>query len=129
MFNLSIKIVLICLCLACLGRADANPPIFANTPEDAFALSEDLNIDLLLVFGASWCVACVNLKNDLNSNLDVIEDTIVCYVDYDKRTDMAKEYMVKTLPSYFLYRKRTEKKRGSGYQGLAKFRKWLDNGN
>lgn len=120
-----VRLILIAI-LLCMGTSSyAKPPIFVDSPEDAFALSEDINIDVLLVFTASWCPSCVVMKNDIDSNLDVVENTIVCYVDHDKRSDMVKEYKVKILPTYFLYRKKLERKRESGYKNISKFKEWI----
>lgn len=105
----------------------SKPPAFTNTPEDAFALSEGIGSDVLLVFTASWCQACIIMKNDLNNNLDVLEDMIVCYVDHDDRKDMVQQHRVRVLPTYFVYRNKKELKRATGYKGLSKFKEWLHN--
>lgn len=109
------------------SQAYSKPPAFTNTPEDAFVLSEGIGSDVLLIFTASWCRSCVVMKNDLHNNLDIIEDMIICYVDHDDRTDMVKEYNVKVLPTYFIYRNKKEIKRAIGYRGLNKFKEWLSN--
>lgn len=122
-----IRFILITIFLLTTQSSYAKPPIFVDNPEDAFALSEDINIDVLLVFTASWCPSCVVMKNDINANLEIVEDTIVCYVDHDKRMDMVKEYKVRILPTYFLYRKRIERKKEVGYKNISKFRDWIKN--
>lgn len=127
MYKQTIFYICLFCSLLCSSIGYSKPPIFISAPEDAFALSEDLDIDVLLIFTASWCQACVTMKNDLHNNLSVLDDTIVCYVDHDAKIEMVREYKVKTLPSYFLYRKKIEKRRGFGYQNLSKFKKWLEN--
>jgi thioredoxin 1 len=124
------KLLLITVTIALMfggSQAYCKPPAFVDTPEDAFALSEGLDLDVLLIFTASWCQSCVVMKNDLNNNLSVIDDMIVCYVDHDNRQDMVKEYQVRVLPTYFVYRKKKELKKAIGYKGLSKFKTWLNN--
>ena len=80
------------------------PPIFTKAPDEAFALSEDMKLDVLLVFTASWCASCQVMKNDIHTNLDNFQNTIICYVDYDEYKSMAIQYKVKVLPDYRIYR-------------------------
>lgn len=122
-----LKIILIAILVYVGGTAYSKPPIFIDSPEDAFALSEDINVDVLLVFTASWCPSCLVMKNDINTNLDIVENTIVCYIDHDKRPDMVKEYKVRILPTYFLYKKKLERKREVGYKNISKFKEWIRN--
>lgn len=103
----------------------ADSPIFVDSPEDAFALSEHTKIDVLLIFTAKWCGACQTLKTDLVNNTSMIEDKIVCYVDYDKRPDMVKEYSVRIIPDSFIYSKMKEIKRKTGYTSKKEYEKWI----
>ena len=105
----------------------AAPPIFLNNPNDAFALAEDLKIDIFLLFTADWCASCNILKNDIHSNLDSFENIIFCYVDYDKYKDMAKQYDVKILPDYRIYRNKVEIKKKIGYKSKNELFEWINN--
>jgi thiol-disulfide isomerase/thioredoxin len=127
MLNYPVKVLTLLVALLVSSQAYSKPPIFVDKAEDAFALSEDIKVDVLLVYTATWCGSCIVMKNDLHNNLDLIENTIVCYVDYDDNLNMAKQYGVKTLPTYFLYVDKKEKKRGVGYRGIKKFKEWLKN--
>lgn len=127
MFKNMVITAIALLLLFCSSQAYSKPPAFTDTPEDAFALSEGIGVDVLLIFTASWCQSCVVMKNDLHNNLDLIEDMIVCYVDHDDRNDMVREYEVRVLPTYFVYRNKKELKRAAGYKGLSKFKEWLNN--
>lgn len=128
MFKKNIVIIgTIFLLLFYSSQVYSNPTVFTDTPEDAFILSEVIGTDVLLIFTASWCRSCVVMKNDLHNNLDIIEDMIICYVDHEHRTDMVKEYDIKVLPTYFIYRNKKEIKRATGYKGLNKFKEWLSN--
>lgn len=103
----------------------AAPPIFLNNPNDAFALSEDLKIDVFLLFTADWCPSCNVLKNDIHSNLDSFENIIFCYVDYDKYKEMATQYQVKILPDYRIYKDKIEIKRKIGYNNKTELLQWI----
>jgi thioredoxin 1 len=105
----------------------AAPAIFVDSPEDAFALAEDTKKDLLIIFGADYCVYCNILKNDINTNLNIVEDKIVCFVDFDQNKDIVKEYRVRIIPDYMLYRNNIEIKRKTGYKNKEKFQEWLLN--
>jgi thiol-disulfide isomerase/thioredoxin len=111
-------IIILSLLLLFNSRAIlATPPIFVDNAEDAFMLSADTHTDLLLIFGASWCAPCKSMKQDISDNLDIVNDMIVCYVDIDKRDDLKKEYRVKVIPDYMIYRDNTEIKRRVSYNG------------
>ena len=101
--------------------------MFTETPEDAFVLSQETGQDVLLIFTASWCDACNAMHNDLNNNLDLLQNKIISYVDYDKRSDMVKEYKVRLIPDYMVYRNSLEIKRKVGYNSFIVFKKWLEN--
>jgi len=111
------------LCYA--DTAICKPPIFLDGPEDAIILAEDLKIDLLLVFSADWCVACDKLKNDIHQDLSMLENTVVCYIDIEKRPDFAKEFGVKRIPDCVVYRSKKEIKRRVGYKNKAEFIQWF----
>lgn len=105
----------------------AAPAIFVDSPEDAFALAEDTKKDLVIIFGADWCVYCNIMKKDINTDLNIVEDKIVCFIDFDQRKDMVKEYKVRVIPDYMLYRESIEIKRKAGYKNKEKFQEWLLN--
>lgn len=69
--------------------------------DTALDLSKHNNKKILLIFSASWCQFCENLKNDLSS-LDNIDDKIICIVDIEQDKKMARKFKIKTLPSSFL---------------------------
>ena len=104
-----------------------NEPVDLAPISDAFALAADTKKDLLIIFGANWCVYCNILKNDIKTNLNIVEDKIVCFVDFDQNKDMVKEYRVRTIPDYMLYRDSIEIKRKVGYKNKEKFQEWLLN--
>lgn len=101
------------------------PPIFTDTPEDALILSKEIQVDTLLIFSADWCGACDKMKKDLNDDMSVLDDLIVCYIDFDKRPDLVKEFQVKLIPDYMIYSDNKEIKRKRGYKSKEEFKKWL----
>lgn len=103
----------------------AAPPVYVEDINDALALSESTETDLLVVFGADWCGHCVSLKKDIAKNESVVDDHIVCYVNVDKNKDLAKEYRVRGMPDCMILRKKIEIKRKVGYESLKKFREWI----
>jgi thioredoxin 1 len=103
----------------------ATPPVFTNSPEDAFTLAQEIKLDILLVFGAKWCPACLVMKNDIHKDLSLVESLIVCYIDFNDRPDMVKEYKVRQLPDYMIYKNNVEVKRITGYDSKEKFKEWI----
>lgn len=104
----------------------AAPPIFVKAPDEAFALSEDLKLDVFLVFTAQWCASCQVMKNDIHSNLDDFQNTIICYVDYDLYKNMAVQYGVKILPDYRIYRNKIEIRQKIGYNNKTELIDWFN---
>lgn len=113
---------LICLCfvfIALCNTTNAEMPVFADSLEDAVALSESSKKDILVIFGAEWCGYCTRTKKDIDNNLSKFQDTIIVYVDIDKREDLKREYMVKSIPDYMLLQKCIETKRKVGYMKIS----------
>lgn len=67
----------------------------------ALNLSKETKQEVLLIFSASWCQYCQNLKNDL-SELNNLDNKIICIVDTDDEKKLSKKFKVKTLPSSFI---------------------------
>jgi len=107
----------------CYGISDDY--IITTKLVDAVALSEELNKDLLVIFTASWCDYCNQMKNDLESCQE-LQSMIVCYVNIDKYPELKKEYRVTTIPDYFILKKKIEIKRQKGYRDKKEFIKWLN---
>ncbi len=101
----------------------ANPPVFKTDYKDAIAVSEALDQDLILVFTASWCGPCKNLKRDLTKYSDLFKDTTICIIDIDKDRKLAGKYGVNKVPYSIFYSKGKEIKRVTGYSNMDKYRK------
>ena len=115
--------------LACVigGTAYAKPPVFMNNYESAKKVSNDLGMDILLVFSADWCKYCNMLKKDLSSSVskDELQDIIICTIDVDNNPKMKREYSVSSIPDSLFLSKNKIKSRRKGYNDLGKYLKWL----
>lgn len=115
--------------LACVigGTAYAKPPVFMNNYESAKRVSNDLGMDILLVFSADWCKYCKMLKKDLSSSVskDELQDLIICTIDVDKNPKMKREYRVSSIPDSVFLSKNKIKSRRKGYNDLGNYLKWL----
>lgn len=101
------------------------PPIFSNSLEDAVALSESSNKDILVLFSADWCGFCDKAKADINKNTDQLSNLIIVYVDIDKREDLKVEYSVGGIPDYMLLKKMVEAKRKVGYMKFSRLKDFI----
>ena len=119
-------LILIILFISYSNNSIAKPPIFAQDINDAMLLSKDLDLDVLLVFTAEWCGTCRVMKNDINNDLMLVEDKIICYINYDNNPDLVKEFKVKTIPDYMIYKNSIETKRNVGYKSKESFSNWLN---
>ena len=104
----------------------AAPPVFVKTAQEAFILSEEIKVDVYLVFTANWCPSCNVMKNDIHNNLEQFQNVIICYVDYDLNKEMVKQYDVKVLPDSRIYRNKVEIKQKTGYSSLLDLVDWFN---
>lgn len=118
------KLALI-LCLS-TGVIYAEDGVFIDDPERAFVFAKDHKKDVLLVFTADWCKYCKIMQDDIRGDLKVVDDMVVCYVDFDSRKDLVENYKVGTIPDSMVYEAgQVELGRRLGYTGLDSFRAWL----
>lgn len=103
----------------------ANEPIFVDSPEDAFALAQETKQEVLLIFTADWCHYCKVLKGHITDDPSMVSKLIVCFVDYDYRSDLVKEFNVKIIPDSFLYKDKIERKRKTGFKSKNDYIEWL----
>jgi|LakMenEpi03Aug12_release.lakeMendotaPanAssembly.Ray.scaffolds.fasta_scaffold402975_2 thioredoxin-related protein len=107
-----------------ISYAQDNPVIVYDLL-DAIAMSEESNKQILAIFTADWCKYCDIMRQDMVDNR-IGKGMIVAYIDIDKHPDVAKEYMVRTIPDYFIMKDRIEIKRQVGYNGYKKFIRWFN---
>ena len=117
------KILVAALCCILSINCYANPPIFKTDYKEAVKVSTALEQDLILIFTASWCGPCKNLKKDLTKYSDLFKDTTICIIDIDKDPQLAGKYGVNKVPYSIFYSKGKEIKRVTGYSSMDKYRK------
>ena len=117
------KILVAALCCILSINCYANPPIFKTDYKEAVKVSTALEQDLILIFTASWCGPCKNLKKDLTKYSDLFKDTTICIIDIDKDPKLAGKYGVNKVPYSIFYSKGEEIKRVTGYSSMDKYRK------
>ena len=117
------KILVAALCCILSINCYANPPIFKTDYKEAVKVSTALEQDLILIFTASWCGPCKNLKKDLTKYSDLFKDTTICIIDIDKDPKLAGKYGVNKVPYSIFYSKGKEIKRVTGYSSMDKYRK------
>jgi hypothetical protein len=66
------------------------------------------------------------MKKDIDQNIKDFDTYIICYVNTEKRSDLTKEYQVKTIPDYFVLKNNIESKRKVGYSNYHNFTDWLN---
>ena len=120
---------IIAFLMACMigGTALAKPPVFMTNYESAKKVSNDLGMDILLVFSADWCKYCKMLKRDLSASVseDELKNLIICTIDVDKNPKMKREYSVSSIPDSVFLSKNKVKSRRKGYNDLSSYLKWL----
>jgi thioredoxin 1 len=94
--------------------------------EDAVLIAQDTQQPILVVFTADWCKFCNIMKKDIDQNIKDFDTYIICYVNTEKRSDLTKEYQVKTIPDYFVLKNNIESKRKVGYSNYHNFTDWLN---
>lgn len=102
---LSLLLIMFCFTLYQNNKAycnDQSPHIQQNIGyvKDlnlALKLSKETNQKILLIFSASWCAACENLKYNLHK-LNNLDNKIICILDTEEEKKLTKKFKVKTLP-------------------------------
>lgn len=96
-----------------------NAVVPANFRVDSTRINEvNFKAPRFVVFTASWCGPCQNLKETLNhpSVKEYLNGFKVYEVDVDKNPEIAKEYGVKSIPAYFVIDGDKYKAKGEGYK-------------
>jgi thioredoxin-related protein len=103
----------------------AEDAVYSTNLLDCIALSESSDKDILVIFTAPWCKYCSIMKKDLEEDQGLLDNKIVCYIDFDNNPDLVKTYKVKTIPDYFILKNKVEIKRKVGYTSKNNFVKWF----
>lgn len=105
---------------------DTTITVIDDNCNEALRLSKLHKKSLVLIFGASWCPYCKDLKKDIQS-IKSFEKTIVCLLDVEKNEKLVNKYGIKGLPTSIIINHDKEKSRKSGYK-KHDYETWL-NGN
>lgn len=81
--------------------------------------------DDLVVFSASWCPPCVNLKKMLKEQPKQLENFSIRVLDIDEHPDAAKTHSVTRLPTVIRFHANGKLSRKVGYTTPQDFFRWL----
>jgi thiol:disulfide interchange protein len=77
--------------------------------KEAYAEAQDSKRPLMIVIGADWCQACVELKQSTLPQLQKqgkLDGVVLTYIDYDQETELARQLLGGTsLPQVILFSK------------------------
>ncbi len=95
----------------------------------ALELAKERNQNVFVVFHATWCGPCRNLKSQTLDNARVIEALhkyVRARVDVDQDRESGRKHGVRGIPAYFILDKDGKVlKSGSGYKSVNDFLSWL----
>lgn len=105
-----------------LPKLESNIVTDINQAKD---LAKIYQKNLVIIFGAEWCVYCEQLKKSLSS-INILDNYIVCLVDIEKTPSTTKEFGVKSLPTSIIIKNNKEISRKVGYK-KQEYELWLTN--
>lgn len=84
-------------------------PALPDNVIQLFKMEEDVSRHQLLLFTASWCPACVQMKNSefpalrkQNWEISEAESSHIRVIDVDQHADLTDKYNVQSLPTLIL---------------------------
>jgi thioredoxin 1 len=119
------KKILMLLSLMWPSVSLANPPIFTTNYNEGIELSQELNHDCIIVFGADWCSYCVKQKKEIWGKLGKFENLVVIQVDIDKNPDIANKFNIKKLPTTIYMKNNKVINTKLGYKNPQEFYAWI----
>jgi thioredoxin-related protein len=96
--------------------------------EDSLKLAKEQNKKVFVLFTADYCSWCEKQKEVLQEGevLIKLKSYVICFVDTQKRKDLAEKFNVKTIPNYFILDQNGEVlKKHVGYKNAKDFSDWL----
>ncbi|MBN0919628.1 thioredoxin family protein [[Mycoplasma] gypis] len=90
--------------------------------------AEDLDFSngkSLVVFSATWCGMCVMFAPEVEKFEKAHPEVTVYRVDVDENRQLAREYSVTSIPSYFVYDNGTQVRNGVGFTTASQLEKIL----
>lgn len=127
---LILSLFCVAVCLTNTHAQDAHNVLLLEfvTYQDALVLAKDHDRDIVLLFTSDNCPWCDKQKDVLTDPEVVakLKNYVVCFVDLRKEKDIAKNYRVRSVPSYFLIDKEEKIiKKNVGYKNKSEFLNWL----
>lgn len=80
---------------------------------------------VVLDFYATWCGPCKMLAPELESLASKNSNIVVCKIDVDNHSDLARRYGVMTIPTLVLYKDGVLVKKSSGYMPVDALEEWI----
>lgn len=120
------NIILALLMMICISYSQAQTfdNAYVTDLSVALRLSKETKQNIVLVFSASWCGHCKNLKNDLPT-IEGFDNKIICILDSDNEKKTARQFKVKSLPTSIMLNSNGEEiSRTVGYDKES-YQKWL----
>jgi thioredoxin-related protein len=102
----------------------SQPSILVSSIDEAVNLAKEIDSVALVIFTSDSCRYCVNLKKDFEHYPSMIDNKIICYIEYDKNRALAKKYNVKSLPHSVIISDNNIVKEYIGYEKV-KYSEWL----
>jgi len=115
-------------------RSEAKPDMSgeggtAATFKEATELAKAKQKPIFVFFTATWCQFCNEMKSNTLSNAEVkkaLTPYIICFVDSEKDSATARQFKVKSVPSYFTISPNGQTTlSGEGKRNPQQFLKWL----
>lgn len=123
MIYLTNKILPILCSIVFLSTAYADPSVLVSSYNEAVSLSKQTNLPILIIFSSDNCSYC----NLLKENMPDIENTIVCFIDYQNNKQLVKQYKVNLIPdSIVIDHKENQLKRLKGFKDKNSYEAWLN---
>jgi thioredoxin-related protein len=118
------SILFLCFFLATNICLASRPSILVLSIDKAVSLANEIDSVALIIFTSDSCRYCVKLKKDFDHYPSMIENKVICYVEYDENKLLAKKYNVKALPHSVILDNSNIVKEYIGYEKI-KYSEWL----
>lgn len=102
----------------------SQPSILVSSIDEAISLAKEIDSVALVVFTSDSCRYCVKLKKDFEQYPSIVDNKVICYVEYDDNRLLAKKYNVKALPHSLIINNNNIVKEYVGYEKV-KYSEWL----